>query len=212
MPNLDTVLKVFLLLVLLGEVAILLLLGSLRSYATEKGKNLATKEDIGAITHEVEQVHAEYRERFEGLAQQNRILLEHTRQRHELRVAALDRRLAAHQEAYALWWKLIGSVHKEKEIGTVVVACQDWWICNRLYLEHEVAQAFSVAYHAAFSHRDYLRGSPDRPEIKDNWDKMMSVGEVIVKAVQLPRLHEGEYQPLHENETQKGGESARKPV
>ena len=209
MPNLDTLLKVFLLLVLLGEGAILLLLRSLRSYATEKGKNLATKEDIGAITHEVEQVRAEYRERFEGLSQQNRILLEHTRQRHELRVAALDRRLAAHQEAYLLWWKLLKSVHNEKEIGNVVMECQDWWTHNRLYLEHEVAQAFSLAYHAAFRHRDYLRGSPDRPEIKDNWDKITSVGEIIVKAVQLPRLHEGEYQPLQENELEKGGESAK---
>jgi len=212
MSNFDMTLKIFSVLVLLGEGVILLLLYSLRFYATEKGKNLATKEDIGAITHEVEQVHAEYRARFEGLAQQNRILLEHTRQRHELRVAALDRRLAAHQEAYALWWKLIRFVHKEKEIGNVVVECEDWWIRNRLYLEHEVAHAFSVAYHAAFSHRDYLRGNPDRPEIKDNWDKMMSVGDIIVKAVQLPSLHEGEYQPLHENETQKGGESARKPA
>jgi len=102
MAHLDTMLE---LLLLLGVGAIVLLLRSLRSYATEKGKNLATKEDIGTITREVEKVRSEYAERFESLAQQNRLLLEHTRQRHELRLAALDRRLAAHQEAYALWWR-----------------------------------------------------------------------------------------------------------
>ena len=71
----------------------------LPSYLSEKGKNLATKEDIAEITREVERVKSESRERLEGI-------LEHLRYRNQLRLAALDRRLQAHQEAYALLGKL----------------------------------------------------------------------------------------------------------
>ena len=39
---------------------------------SEKGKNLATKEDIAVITREVEHVKAEYAERLEQIAHQNR--------------------------------------------------------------------------------------------------------------------------------------------
>ena len=39
--------------------ALTLLLRSLRSYATKKGENLATKEDVAAITREVEEVKRE---------------------------------------------------------------------------------------------------------------------------------------------------------
>ena len=84
-------------LVLAGQGALFLVARWLRSYASEKGKSLATKEDIGGITREVEKVRAEYkeqlealaqrnREQLEGLAQQNCLLLESVRQRHELRL------------------------------------------------------------------------------------------------------------------------------
>ena len=43
-----------------GLAVIVYLQLGLRSYAQEKGKNLATKEDIAAITREVEGVKAEY--------------------------------------------------------------------------------------------------------------------------------------------------------
>jgi hypothetical protein len=48
-------------------VAVGALLMGLRSYATEKGKNLATKEDIAEITRHVEGVRAEYTDRVERL-------------------------------------------------------------------------------------------------------------------------------------------------
>ena len=72
----------------------------LPSYLSKKGENLATKEDIAEITREVERVKSEHTERLEGIA-------EHLRYRNQLRLAALDRRLQAHQEAYALWQNLM---------------------------------------------------------------------------------------------------------
>jgi len=201
MSDLITILDV---LIRVGAVAVLVLLLWLRSYVKQKGENFATKEDIRTITREVEKVRAEYKEQFESLAQQNRLLLERVKQRHDLRLAALGRRLAAHQEAYALWWKLLGSVHKPQEIAGVVLECQNWWVHNRLYLEPDVAQAFSIGYHAASSHSEYLQARLSRPEIEDNWRKIRIVGETIVKAVQLPNLQEGEYQPIGEGGGAKG--------
>jgi hypothetical protein len=51
---------------IVGVGAGVLLMG-LRSYATEKGKNLATKGDIAEITRQVEGVRAEYSDRVERL-------------------------------------------------------------------------------------------------------------------------------------------------
>jgi hypothetical protein len=68
----------------------------LPSYLRRKGENLATKEDIAAITELQKAVEHRFNE-----------LLEDSKQRHALRLAALDRRLAAHQEAFSLWRELL---------------------------------------------------------------------------------------------------------
>lgn len=203
-------------LVLVGQVSILLLFRSLRSYASRKGDDLATKEDMGAITREVEKVRAEYKgqlealaqqnkEQLEGLAQQNRLLLESVRQRHELRLAALDRRLAAHQDAYTLWWKLMGSIFDEQKIGETVMECQDWFVRNRLYLQPEVAQAFSLAYHLAFHHNDLVLAREQSSVLQENMQTVRRAGEVIIKAVELPGLREGEFQPLANDKNRQSG-------
>jgi len=48
-------------------VAVALLARMYKSYASEKGKNLATKEDIAAITHEIEGVRIQYSRELERL-------------------------------------------------------------------------------------------------------------------------------------------------
>lgn len=53
---------------LLGIACIFLLRKYLFSYSSEKGKNLATKEDVADITREVESVKGEYREKLEKLS------------------------------------------------------------------------------------------------------------------------------------------------
>jgi hypothetical protein len=58
---------------LLGVGAIGFLLRSLKSYVVEKGKNQATKEDIGSITAEVEKIKLDYARQQEALLQQNRL-------------------------------------------------------------------------------------------------------------------------------------------
>ena len=176
------------------------LLLSLRSYVKKKGENQATKEDMAAITREVEKVKHEYAAQLETIAQQDRLVVEAVKQRHDLRLAALDRRLIAHQEAYSHWWNLLLSVHDKDEVGERVRECQDWFVKNRLYLEPEVADAFSEAYQAAFVHRDLVDAKMSKPEILENWEKIRSVGSIVVAAVKLPALSGGEPTPLNDED------------
>jgi len=177
--------------------------GFLGAYLQQKGKNLATKEDIAEITREVEQVHSEYAKRMEDLLQQNRLLLEQHKTRHQLRLAALDRRLQVHQEAYTLWRKLLANVHKEQEIGSVVMECQDWWDKNCLYLEPKSREAFNRCYDAAFRHRDLLKGRANSKDIRENWSTVMEAGKVIIEAVALPAIKDLETKTLELDENKK---------
>ena len=65
------------------------------TYLREKGKNLATKEDLAELTRIVEAIKNEHAKELEVV-----------KGRQQLRMAALDKRLQAHQEAFALWRRL----------------------------------------------------------------------------------------------------------
>lgn len=106
-----------------------------QKYLNKKGENLATKEDIAEITDKVKQVKSVHTERLEEIKQQNRLLLEHAQYKNQLRLAALDRRLEVHQQAFALWQKLMDVLYDRERIGEVIMECRDWWIENNLYLE-----------------------------------------------------------------------------
>lgn len=169
--------------------------GYVVSYMQEKGKNRATSKDIGELTRTVEDIKAENAARLAEISHQNAVLIEQLKATHELRFAAVDRRLQAHQEAFSRWRKLIANIHKE-DIGPVAVECQTWWNDNALYLEPEVRNAFNRAYFAALDHRALLessRGSGANHEpIEDNMHLVLTLGDVIMRAVALPSLTEQE--------------------
>lgn len=72
------------------EVFVALLVGYiLRSYLSEKGKNLATKEDIAGITHQIESVKTEYAR-----------VLEEVRSDNQLKHAEIAREKAIRKEVY----------------------------------------------------------------------------------------------------------------
>ena len=168
-------------------------------YLRKKGENLATKQDIAEITDEIERVRSEYARSLEDISQQNRLLLEQAKRKHQLSIAALDRRLEAHQQAYSLWWKLSFKIF-DKDIADMVLECQDWWVKNCIYLDAESRQAFRIAYDAAFRHRrlvDRYRGTSDGSDkIEENYDTIKNAGDKIVKGVELPSLGEDEYKPV----------------
>jgi hypothetical protein len=163
------------------------------SYLSEKGKNLATHEDIAAITEKIEAIRAQYA-----------VLAEELKARHQLRLAALDRRLQAHQEAFTLWREVMAAAHTD-EIGKVVLKCQDWWEKNCIYLEAPVREQFVSAYSAANSHNAYVRGRSDVKFIMENWERITKFPDVLFKAVQLPALTELEAKQLGVSEKPPGG-------
>ena len=177
----------------IGGMGVFLLLKSfLPSYLTQKAQNLATKEDIARITNEIERVKSQYA-----------FLLEELKARHQMRLAAVDRRLQAHQEAYALWRKLIFT--SQDSIHNVAIECQDWWNNNCLYLSPEAREAFSDAYFAAHMYDDLLKSRPGAEAIKANWNKLRSAGEKILHAIELPPLgKESEIVPVTQSSSSPG--------
>ena len=155
----------------------------LPSYFGEKGKNLATKEDVADITRRIEDVKHSYAS-----------LLEEQKQKGQLRFTALDRRLEIAQQAYIHWWNLLRSVHTT-EVGDQVQKCQEFWVNNRLYLAEDVSLAFRQAYMAAHNHQDMKEASRhDRSEVKEvskNFKIITDAESIIIRSVAIPPLNEG---------------------
>lgn len=125
--------------------------------------------------------------------------------KNQLRLAAIDKRLEVHQEAYTMWRELIAKVHEPREIGEYVMKCQDWWYKNCLYLSPNARESFKSAYSAAFSHLDFINSrkiilhKPNSNEnelsqmndiIIKNWQKVIDAGDIIVAGVDLPEINE----------------------
>jgi hypothetical protein len=151
-------------------------------YLAEKGKNLATKEDIDELTHKVEAIRTDYA-----------MIVERFRATSQFRLAALDRRLQAAQEAFALWRKLISKINSE-DLQTIVIQCQEWFDNNSLYLSAEARQAFHEACQRALMHRQLKRR--DVVSMMDNWRKIEEAGGIIVLSVELPPIRDGEAQDV----------------
>jgi hypothetical protein len=161
-----------------GLVAYFFIKHFLSSYLTEKGKNLATREDVESVTRKVEEVRTQYTS-----------LVEELKARHQLRLAAIDRRIQVHQEAFTLWRKVMQTVHTET-VGTDVLECQSWWELNCIYLEPAVREGFVTAYRAALEHRVLLGGRAEVNVIESNWKKFTDFPNILFQAVKLPALSE----------------------
>lgn len=166
-----------------GDTLMALLLGLiggyLASYVREKGKNAATREDVAEITNKIEQIKL-----------QHQLIIEQGNQRHQLKIAALDRRLEAHQQAYSLWREILHKTHKEREIGEHILKCQTWWENNCLYLQADAREAFFKAYTAANSHYGFVNDRNNPELVRENWAIITDAGTVIVRGVELPPIKE----------------------
>ena len=161
-------------------IAFLFLKSFVPAYLAEKGKNLATQEDIAKITEEIEKI----KHQFD-------IAIEERKGTHQLRLAAIDKRLAAHQQAFTLWREVLANTNAEEISGTAM-KCQKWWEANCLYLEPSVRTAFVQAYMAAANHRAILESRPAAEVVKGNFDSIIRLGDIILHAAQLPGLTEEE--------------------
>jgi hypothetical protein len=183
-------------------------LGFFLAYFKQKGKNLATQEDIGRITDEIEKVKVQYSEVIQNIIHQNSLFLEEVRGRHQLRMAALDRRLQAHQEAFTLWIKLLSNVYSDT-IKDVVNECQDWWNKNCIYLDSDSRLAFKNAYHSASLYKE-LRRDRSREENAEEYRLIKDAGQAIVKGAELPPLGDKESEILTSSKDEKTDKSLSK--
>lgn len=161
----------------LGEILIGWVTVYAAAYFAMKGKNRAVSENLKEMTRVVEEV-----------KQENRLIIERLGYENRLRLAALDRRLQAYQDAYALWWDLKNCLHDRQRVGEAVMQCQDWWVRNNVYLDPEVRMAFVTAYSSAAHHRAMVDAHTDSATIESNWEAIMRPGQLIPKAVSLPSI------------------------
>ena len=75
----------------------------------------------------------------------------------QLRLAALDKRLQAHQEAYSRWRKLLFNAGNESTVGDIVIESQTWWEENCLYLDPKARKLFYLAIQRAGLHLTLVR-------------------------------------------------------
>lgn len=112
--------------------------------------------------------------------------------RHELRTAALDKRLQSHQEAYTLWRKLLFANKKNDDVYDVIMECQEWWDNNCLYLTASARRAFQKAYMSAGEHASFLAIHAESKLVKAAFEDVERAGPIIVEGVYLPAIGEME--------------------
>ena len=168
-----------------------LILGNfLPAYFSQKGKLAAVKEDIGTITEKVENIKTD-----------NALILEAVRSKNTLRSLAVEKRLEVHQKAFTSWLNMSRAIHSP-EITKMVIECQEFWGENCIYLDPKARDAFVEAYHSASNHRSLLdtyRGTGNKEgtqEIKDNFQRIMGAGNLILASMEIPPLTERNLEEL----------------
>ena len=97
------------------------------------------------------------------------------------RLAAVDKRLEVHQEAFTCWINIFWSIHEEK-VANLVLEAQEWWTRNCIYLDPRSRDAFRKFLINAHS----FRVTRDSEERKQLMAEFMEVGDFILEGVALP--------------------------
>lgn len=108
-------------------------------------------------------------------------------------LAALDKRLEVHQEAYTEWKKIMGAVCGGEDIFNTVQKGERWWNNNCLYLDAASRRAFRDCLLLVHKYRDCLEEThheqfrQDKPDV---WERIMKPGKTLQAGVGLPGLGE----------------------
>ena len=150
----------------------------LGAYLQEKGKNVATKEDIEKITDTVESVRRQHQE-----------VLESMKAGHQFRLVAVERRLQAHQEGFRLWRKLtmVSGDQDLQRRRAVVAECTEWWEQNCFYLGPRSRVAFFSAYMTVHITRA-AHNQEDADKLQRAWEEIIAPGKILQEEVALPPL------------------------
>lgn len=155
-----------------------------RSYTGEKGKSRATKEDIEEITDLVKAVEGKHAEQLARIT-------EELKAQSTLRGSVVERRMDAHQKAYALAGKMLqilyGLPDRRMELQRELA---EFWAHNCLYLDERAREAFDKAWVAFLRHPSLIELQPRQPYavIETNFRDITALGPSIVAAASLPSL------------------------
>lgn len=160
----------------------------LSSYLAEKGKNLATKEDVGEITNIIESTKLAYQR---DIAELQEALKAST----SLRFLAAEKRLEVHQQAFYFASQMLQRAFEDDVSSRNKLEAQwaDFWQRNCLYLDKAVQEAFPDAASAFHIHMDMVKdhrgkGEYFAGEVKNNMQRIRSLIDEIKKAVDLPSI------------------------
>ena len=135
-----------------------------------------------STANKVEKLRAQNAERLESIAQRNRFHL-----------AALGKRLAAYQEAFALAHNLRRLLDDPipGALNEHAKKCEEWWTNHCLYLDEETAINFSKAVVLACEYCVIQATNKENAERRNRLRKNVveAVGE-IGKAVAMPKIAE----------------------
>lgn len=147
------------------------------SYFARKGSLLADKEEIKEITDITERTKSPYA-----------IQLERVRVRHQLKTAALDKRLQAHQEAFSYWARMNKTPYGE-EFKKLHVECSNWWDKNCLYLDPNVRSEFLNSITSMNQHHLFVQCGQDHSWTFTDTEKLFNA---IAEATLLPPITSSE--------------------
>lgn len=106
-----------------------------------------------------------------------------------LRLAAVEKRLTAHQEAFALWCRLLRVLHDRNRVHDAAAECQAWWEKNCLYLDVKSRSAFREGAIDAALYHD-LKQVNDPREV---FTRLCRVLDFLMEGAGLPTIGEHEW-------------------
>jgi hypothetical protein len=159
----------------------------LGGYLAEKGKNRATKEDVGTLTQEVERVRADFNRQLEDL-----------KAHHQLRMVAAEKRLQAHQDAYSQWRSLlIATTTAQSEVINMQFAkAESWFHSNCIFLGPSSREAMADALKSVWAHNQLDIKTADPNLVMRIWQGIERAGNVFLAEVDLPPMSQQELENL----------------
>ncbi|SDD21533.1 hypothetical protein [Halanaerobium congolense] len=105
----------------------------------------------------------------------------------QFRLAALEKRLEIHQEAYSLWREMFFNLHNES-IHDIAYKSQEWWYKNCLYLDPKTREAFKKV---TLEVSDFYQLNKENKELKrKSFNNIERLGVLIEQGVDLPPVGE----------------------
>lgn len=182
-----------------------------RSYLSEKGKHLATKEDIAQITRIAEEVKHQFVEEAAQREQDRKLIIEAFKAREGLRTLAGEVRLKTLQDAFVKWRELWDAL-RSAQLQDVMAQTKEWWNQNCIYLDDPARQALNKLVSAIEGWSLTAIGSGKTNQNAELPEKLMkqfwATADAIFEAAQLPALAQKELSDMSEKANSIRGELA----